>query len=471
MSWNSSTRTERKRQLSRSRIAGSSRRRSRACSWRSSKSSADSRVLRGGVRVGEAPEQLLEQRAVARGELVERRLLDRVARLLVRRRTARAARPARERRRGRAAARPRAAARAARAPARRSPSRVGLVHAGRRRRAHARRLAQLLDPRLEAGRSATSSDELPAGRAERLVDAASASGAARARRTWRAAGSARDRPSRRTSSSARVERLAGEHARPGSRRARGSAGRRRPRTDAPSAGGGRSRGSSRSRRRRARAPGRAGPSSREPRRMRPRSSPAARSVYVIASTESIGEAALADGAHEALDEHGRLAGAGARGDEDERRARRSPRSCSAFGVACPRPRSRRATRHIDQQVAPRRAREPPFGSCRTSPERMRSTNAARVLLRPLGLRPERVLVEVVALRRSRERRPPPRPGAARARAARRRARGRGRRAARCRRGRAARACRAGSGAAARTRSSPPSARSCPTCSPGRSRAR
>jgi hypothetical protein len=42
VSWNSSTRTERKRQLSRSRIAGWSRKRSRAVSWRSSKSSADS---------------------------------------------------------------------------------------------------------------------------------------------------------------------------------------------------------------------------------------------------------------------------------------------------------------------------------------------------------------------------------------------------------------------------------------------
>ena len=82
------------------------------------------------------------------------------------------------------------------------------------------------------------------------------------------------------------------------------------------------------------------------------------------------EAALADGTHEALDEHGRLAGSGARGDEDEARGldRRQ-----LLGIR--RRAHVRATRHIGASVHQLGHGGPPRGSCLTSPERMRSTNS------------------------------------------------------------------------------------------------
>ncbi len=106
------------------------------------------------------------------------------------------------------------------------------------------------------------------------------------------------------------------------------------------------------------------------------------------------------------------------------------------------------------EVAPGGAAGSPFGSCRTSPARIRSTNPPAVLGGPVDLRPER------RPRRgsrssenpgSRPRAPSPEQPAglplARERPVERR------RAARARRGRAGRACRAGSAAAARSRSS------------------
>ena len=69
---------------SRSRSSGCDLRRSRASSWRSSKSSADSRAFACGVPLGEQRQQLLQERAVARGGLVERGLLDCAERLAVR---------------------------------------------------------------------------------------------------------------------------------------------------------------------------------------------------------------------------------------------------------------------------------------------------------------------------------------------------------------------------------------------------
>ena len=54
MSWNSSTRIERKRACSRSRSSGCARSRSRASSWRSSKSSADSRAFAWAYRSANA---------------------------------------------------------------------------------------------------------------------------------------------------------------------------------------------------------------------------------------------------------------------------------------------------------------------------------------------------------------------------------------------------------------------------------
>ena len=80
--------------------------------------------------------------------------------------------------------------------------------------------------------------------------------------------------------------------------------------------------------------------------------------------------ALADGAHEALDEHGRLSGAGACGDEDEARGvdRRQ-----LLGIR--RRAHVRATRHIGASVHQLGHGGPPRGSCLTSPARMRSTKS------------------------------------------------------------------------------------------------
>ena len=73
------------------------------------------------------------------------------------------------------------------------------------------------------------------------------------------------------------------------------------------------------------------------------------------------EALLAHRAHEALDEHRRLAGAGTR--RHEHLAARL--DCRALvGI------HDRLTRHIDQR-SHHDGHAPPFGSCRTSPARMR----------------------------------------------------------------------------------------------------
>ena len=78
VSWNSSTMIARKRSCSTPASASSrSRSRARAAGPRSR---ATTRALRGGVLGGEEVEQLLQQLAVARGELVERRLVQPVAR-------------------------------------------------------------------------------------------------------------------------------------------------------------------------------------------------------------------------------------------------------------------------------------------------------------------------------------------------------------------------------------------------------
>ena len=85
------------------------------------------------------------------------------------------------------------------------------------------------------------------------------------------------------------------------------------------------------------------------------------------------QAAIADRSHEALDEHRRLAGAGARGDEDEP-ARVDRRELLVVrGAGLLDHGHDRATRHIDHRSHQVGHGKPPFGSCRTSPERMRST--------------------------------------------------------------------------------------------------
>ena len=80
------------------------------------------------------------------------------------------------------------------------------------------------------------------------------------------------------------------------------------------------------------------------------------------------EPALADRAHEALDEHRRLAGARAGGDED---LAASPRPLRAAARSCA-----LGTRHIGQR-SHHVGHSPPFGSCTTSPPRIRCRACAR----------------------------------------------------------------------------------------------
>ena len=77
MSWNSSTMIERKRQLSRSRTVGVVAQQIARAQLEVLEVERRLAVLRRAVGGAEALEQLLEQIAVAGGELVERGLLDR----------------------------------------------------------------------------------------------------------------------------------------------------------------------------------------------------------------------------------------------------------------------------------------------------------------------------------------------------------------------------------------------------------
>ena len=127
-------------------------------------------LFRGRVGVGEAPQELLEERAVAYGELVERRLLDCVARLLVA---------------GEAVTRPAAGGEIGKVdqpvgrrrvleeldrPRRVLSRRLGLLHPGRVLDDAAGRLAQLLDSIVEPRPVGDLEDEVTARRAQRLVD-------------------------------------------------------------------------------------------------------------------------------------------------------------------------------------------------------------------------------------------------------------------------------------------------------------
>ena len=155
------------------------------------------------------------------------------------------------------------------------------------------------------------------------------------------------------------------------------------------------------------------------------------------------EPAVADRAHEALDEHRRLAGARAGGDEDL--AGRLD-GCAAAARSCARHPADRP------EVAPRPGTRRPSGRARRRRARMRCRERARRLARAVDRAPERLLLEVVVPRVALER-----VALARAQQAARLALAgerpvERRRAARARRGRAARACRAGSAAAARSRS-------------------
>ena len=214
--------------------------------------------LRGGVRVGEAPEQLLEQRTSRAASSSSAACSTAVRASSYPANSSRG--PPRAETSDRSSSRSDAerSLEQLERPRDACASLVRLVHAGRLVECHARRLAELLDSSLEPRPLGHLEHELAPGRAERLVDARQAFGAGP-----RAPYVARRRDAlgivRRAELLEReVERLGPRARGPGSRRARGSSGRPQPRTGAPSGGGGRSRESWRSRRRRADARGRAG---------------------------------------------------------------------------------------------------------------------------------------------------------------------------------------------------------------------
>ncbi len=253
VSWNSSTITMRKRSLRRlaDRVVVAQQVARRELEILE----VDDRLaaLRGRVLDAEALEQLLQKVAVVGSELLERRALRCLPRLLVTRPRARPCTRTRTRstRRSGAAPSPRRREQLARIAAlglrrrrrRRRALRLG-AQRRRRRRRRARPLAEL-------------EDEIAPGRAERLVHARQhaaqpfGSIGREKPQTLRVAPGAELLPAR-----ARRPRRGGRP--PPRPRARGNADRARPRTDARGGAGCRSRGWSRSRRRRARARDRAG---------------------------------------------------------------------------------------------------------------------------------------------------------------------------------------------------------------------
>ena len=106
------------------------------------------------------------------------------------------------------------------------------------------------------------------------------------------------------------------------------------------------------------------------------------------------------GPDEALDDDGRLAGAGARGDEHRPAGVDGDRLLGVRGLGLDDGAHGRLTR----QMGPRShhdGHEPPFGSCRTCPSRMRPDEAASAVGGLVDERPERLVVEVVARREPR----------------------------------------------------------------------
>ena len=345
---------DRKRKASRSRISSWSRSRSRASSWRSSKSSADSRAFSARVREGEALEQLLQEVAVARGRLVERGLLDRAPRLLVR---DGAVGPEPEAGEVEQPVGPRVALE--------QREQLGRRLVGQR----ARRLAQLLEALGEVGTLADAELELAARGAERLVDAGEhPPEAVRAVRREQA-------EAVRLAAGAELgerllERLAPEHRRlrvVELAEARVEAGGERIRLEQAEA---------------------EAVDRRDPRAVelaREIVAAAARKLRADARAQLAGraprvrddedrvdvEALVARRAHEALDEHRRLAGARAGGDEDLARRLDGGELLRVELVHA------RSTLHIGHR-SHHAGQSPPRGSCSTSPVRMRPASLAAV---------------------------------------------------------------------------------------------
>ncbi len=328
-------------------------------------------LLRGRVGVGKASQQLLEEPSVSCGQLVERRLLDAVARLFVAREPVTRATPGGQvgevdqpLGRGRAL-------QEVERPRRALPRRLSLLHPGRVLEHAPRLLAQLLDPRLERRPGCDLEDEVPARRAQRLVDPGQhppqPAHAVRGKQAdplgilGCAEGVER-----------LLERLAGQHSRlvlvehAEVRVDAGLEGVRLQQAVTEPVD--------------RRDPGAVqlareivAPELREP----PADSPAQLAGSPLGVRDRKhrvdGQAAVADRPDEALDEHGRLARARACRDEDEparvdggqllfvRRLRHLDHGHDL------------ATRHIDHRSHHVGQGNPPFGSCRTSPDRMRST--------------------------------------------------------------------------------------------------
>ena len=238
MSWNSSTQTCRKRSCSRSRIDRVVAEQVACTQLEILEVERRLAVLRRSIGALEALEQGLEQLPVARGDGVQRRLLQRLPGLLVVVVLADGVAGKVEQRLGLR-------------PAVEELDEPGcLVAVARSRPGRARA------PRPGSGRrraTAPAAGRPPAGSRRRR----SACGEAPPSRTWRAAPAGR-RLRRRRTRRAPLRTPRREERQPGSRRAHGSAGRARRRTDAASAGAGRTRGSSRSRRRPGHASGRVG---------------------------------------------------------------------------------------------------------------------------------------------------------------------------------------------------------------------
>ncbi len=164
MSWNSSTMIERKRSCSRSLKRLVLPQQVARAELEILEVERGLAILGSGVGLGEAEQELLEQLAVAQRELVERCLLDRTARFLVRRRTLATCSEAAEieqpfgKLRGLGQDERLSSCRARRVGrtcvAGETPGSVG----------------QLRKPCLQAGPLAELERQLPAGRAERLVD-------------------------------------------------------------------------------------------------------------------------------------------------------------------------------------------------------------------------------------------------------------------------------------------------------------
>ena len=208
VSWNSSTMIDAEAQLlALAQRLGRSRRRSRARSCRSSKSSADSRSFAAAYASAKRSSSSCSSSRSRERELVERGLLDGLARLLVRRRALAA--------RAQAAAGRAAARGAARQLVERERLRRGALRAVGRARSAARHSAasrQLGEPLVEPRPLAELQLELAAGRAQRLVDARQhPAQPARRRRSRAAAAAPAARPAQKSRQRG-LERLAADHA-------------------------------------------------------------------------------------------------------------------------------------------------------------------------------------------------------------------------------------------------------------------